>query len=226
MRTGNGGLSKTIWQRRICTGRLARMDERSSYLIEFRLDDSGETSALDFRNLFTAIDAMMRQLTVAQLYSFLEAADIPARGREEILFQTAQLIGLVPPPVQIRTIRRESPWTIEVGLPVAGVLWAVRKMIAPQVLKAWEESKLQESFRRFVRDHIFMGARETVEASAANQPQYGNLVIDDIEDTGKRAESGEPELRITLRRTEVVSVELKDRDLRKQFLSKIGLKAE
>jgi hypothetical protein len=157
---------------------------------------------------------------------FLEAADITARSRDEILFQTAHLIGLVPPPVQIRRIQRESPWTIEVELPAAGVIWAVRKMIAPQVLKAWNESKLPESFRRFVRDYIFRGARETVETRAANQPQYGNLVINDIEETGRRAESGEPELRITLGRTEVVSVELKDRDLKNQFLSKIGLKPE
>jgi len=203
------------------------MNERASYLIEFQLADSEDTSPADFRSLFSAVDDLTRLLLVDQLRVFVETgADLPGRARDEILFQAIYLSRFIAPPAQVRTIKRQSPWTVVIALSVPTVIWSMRKLIAPQVLKAWDDSKLQEAFRRFVRDYIFMGAKDTLEAGASNQPRHGNLVIDDITETGGSSEEGEPEVRITLKRTEVISVDLKDRDLRNEFLKKLGIKPE
>jgi hypothetical protein len=77
----------------------------------------------------------------------------------------------------------------------------------------------------FVRDYIFRGAKESLERTAVSKPQYGNLVIDDISQTGRNA-NGEPKLRVTLRRTNVVSVEVEDHALRDEFMKRMGLKRD
>jgi hypothetical protein len=112
-----------------------------------------------------------------------------------------------------------------VALPVSAVLWTIKKMIAPEILKAWDESQLRESFKRFVRDGIFRGAKEQLELSAASKPQFGNLIVDDITGSGA-VTSEQPAVRVTLRKSEVLQVELKDRDLMNEFLAKIGIKPD
>jgi hypothetical protein len=201
------------------------MDERDSYFIDFRLAEPDEARPSEFRSLFTAIDELTRYLVVEQVHSFVEMADAPDRAREEIYAQGFRLARFIAPPVNVTSIRRESPWTVEVGLPVAAVIWVMSKMIAPEVLKAWNESKLQESFRLFVRDYIFMGAKESLERTATSKPQYGNLVVDDISQTGRNP-NGEPKLRVTLRRSDVVSVEVEDHALRDEFTKRMGLKRD
>jgi hypothetical protein len=201
------------------------MNDSDSFVLEFRLADSEDTAPAEFRYLFAAIDELTRSLVVAQMRVFVEMADISDRGREEVYASLFRLSRYVPPPAQVISVRRESPWSVLVGLPVAAVIWAMRKMIAPEIVQAWNESQLKENFRHFVRDGLFRGAKEQLEASAAAKPQYGNLVVDDISDTrGRRPD--QPVVRVTLKRTEILHVEVKDRDLMNEFLARIGIKQE
>ena len=199
------------------------MDNANAYVIEFRLADSDDASPSEFRHLFGAVDDLTRNVVMEQVILFAETTEMPERAREEIFSESFRLARHIVPPVQVINIRRQSPWTILAGLPIAGVIWAIRKMIAPQVLQAWNESRLQELFHRFVRDYIFMGTKERLEKTAGGRPQYGNLVIDDIRETGRHS-PGEPEISITFRRTEVLSIDVKDRELRDEFLRRLGLK--
>lgn len=199
------------------------MDERGSFPVEFRLADSGEASASEFRYLFAAIDDLTRSLLVEQMRMFVELADFSDRARDEIYSALPRLARDVPQPTEVLSIRQESPWTVVVGLSVAGVIWAMRKMIAPEILQAWGESQLRENFRRFVRDDLFQGAKKQLEASAAVKPQYGNLAVDDIS-VPPRPGPERAELRVTFRRTEILQVEADDRDLMNQFLVRIGMR--
>jgi hypothetical protein len=201
------------------------MDDRDSFIVEYQLADSDDVSPSEFQYLFVAIDGLTRSLVIEQVRSFIEGADISDRAREEIFASFFRLARDVPAPAHIISIRRESPWSVSVALPIAAVLWAIKKMIAPEILRAWDESRLRDTFRRFVRDGIFRGAREQMDASAASNPHFGNLVVDDVSGTGK-ARPGQPALRVTLKRSEVLTVELKDRDLMKEFLARIGIKSE
>jgi len=198
------------------------MNDRDAFLLEFRLADSDDTSPSEFRYLFDAVDELTRFLIVEQMHSFAEAADISDRGRDEVYVSVLRLSRFVAPPVEVLSIRRESPWSILVGLPVAGVIWAMRKMIAPQILQAWNEGQLKENFTRFVRDGLFQGAKEQLEAGAAAKPKYGNLVVDDISEEGGTRQN-QPTLRVSLKRTEVIQVEIGDRALMEEFLAKMGL---
>jgi len=99
----------------------------------------------------------------------------------------------------------------------------MRKMIAPEILQAWGESQLKGNFRRFVRDGLFQGAKEQLDASAAAKPKYGNLIVDDITETGG-FRPNQTAVRVTLKRTEVLEVEVKDRDLMNEFLAKLEVK--
>jgi hypothetical protein len=201
------------------------MDERDSFIVEYRLADSGDTSPNEFRSLFAAIDELTRSLVVEQIRSFVVTADLSDKAREEIFSSMFNLARDIPPPAQVLSVRRQSPWSVEVGLPAVAVLWVIKKMIAPEILKAWDESRLRESFRRFVRDGIFMGAKEQIEAKAAAKPQFGNLIVDNIQESGS-ARSGQPAIRVTLRRSDVLDIEMQDRDLMKEFMGRIGIKPE
>ncbi|MFZ0738855.1 MAG: hypothetical protein WAM96_17300 [Candidatus Acidiferrales bacterium] len=152
-------------------------------------------------------------------------ADLSGREREEVFGSFIRLSRDLPLPAQVISIRRESPWTVSVGQPTVVVLWAIQKMIAPEILKAWDESRLRESFKRFVRDNIFRGAKEQIEAIAASKPQFGNLVVDDIQGSGG-SRPGRPAIQVTLKRTEVLQIELRDRELMKEFLARIGIKTD
>jgi hypothetical protein len=201
------------------------MNDRDSFIVEYRLADSGDASPSEFRSLFAAIDELTRSLVIEQIRSFVEMADLSDNARDEIFSSFFRLARDVPPPAQVLSVRRESPWSVDIGLPALAVLWAIRKMIAPEILKAWDESRLRDSFRRFVRDGIFMGAKEQLEARAASKPQFGNLVVDEIRETGtSRAE--QPAIQVTLRRTDVLKIEMKDHDLMKEFMARIGIKAD
>jgi hypothetical protein len=183
------------------------MNDSDSYLVEFRLADSGDASPAEFRYLFAAIDHLTRALTVEQMRLFVEGADLSDRGRDEIFASLIREARHLAPPVQVVSVRRESPWSVIVGLSVAAMLWAMRKMIAPEILQAWGESQLKENFKRFVRDGLFQGAKEQLEASAAAKPQYGNLLIDDVaESAGTRPD--QPTVTISLKRTEVLQIEI------------------
>lgn len=199
------------------------MDDRDSFLVGFRLADSGEASAADFRYLFAAVDDLTRSLLIEQMRMFVDGADFSDRARDEIYSSLPRMARDVPQPVEVVSVRHESPWHVLVGLPVAGVIWAMRKMIAPEILKAWDESELRENFRRFVRDGLFQGAKKQLEASAAVKPQYGNLAVDDVSEppfTGR----GQPQISVTFRRTEILQVEAHDRDLMNEFLVRIGMR--
>jgi hypothetical protein len=199
------------------------MDDADSYLLEFRLADPADTSPAEFRYLFDAVDELTRSLVIEQMRSFVEMADISGRGRDEVYTSVLRLAPYLPPPAQVISIRRESPWTVLVGLPVATVIWAMRKLIAPEIVQAWTESQLRENFRRFVRDGLFQGAKTQLEAGAAAKQKYGNLIVDDISEAG-RLGPDQPALRVTLRRSEILQIEVKDHALMNEFLSRIGMK--
>ena len=201
------------------------MNDSDSYLVEFRLADSDEASPAEFRYLFAAVDQLTRFLTIEQMRLFVEGADLSDRERELIFSNLVHEGRYLAPPVQVVSVRRQSPWTVLVGLPVAAMIWAMRKMIAPEILQAWGESRLRENFKRFVRDGLFQGAREQIETSAAAKPQYGNLVIDEIAETGS-SRPEQPSITISLKRTEVLQVEVRDRDLMNEFLTKIGMRPQ
>jgi len=199
------------------------MNDSDSYLIEFRLADSADASPAEFRYLFAAIDHLTRALTIEEMRRFVEGADLSDRGRDEIFATLIHQGRHLAPPVQVVSVRRESPWSVVVGLSVATMLWAMRKMIAPEILQAWGESRLKENFKRFVRDGLFQGAREQIETTAAAKPQYGNLVIDDVAESGA-SRPDRPSVTISLKRTDVLQVEIRDRDLMNEFLAKIGVR--
>ena len=194
------------------------MTHPDSLGIQFVLDDSREASPSDFRYLFNAIDEISRYVIVAQLRLFVETADISDRLRDQIYSDMLKTALALPSPAEISAIRRQSPWTVLIGISAPVLLWAVRKMIAPEIMQAWTESELREAFRRFVRDGLFQGAKRQVEASAAAKPQYGNLAIDDIR------ESPTGELRVQFKRTQVFEINVTDRQLMREFLEKIGVK--
>jgi hypothetical protein len=197
------------------------MDDSDSYLIEFRLADSDEASPSEFRYLFAAVDQLTRSLTIDQMRLFVEGADLSDREREHIFSNLVHQGRHLTPPAQVVSVRRQSPWTV----PVAAMLWAMRKMIAPEILRAWGESRLRENFERFVRDGLFQGAKEQLEAGAAAKPQYGNLAIDDVVETGS-SRPEQPSITISLKRTGVLQVEVRDRDLINEFLAKIGMRPQ
>jgi hypothetical protein len=199
------------------------MNESDSLVLEFRLADSDDVAPAEFRYLFEAIDELTRSRVVAQMQVFVEMADISDRAREEVYASLFRLSRYAPQSAEVISVRHESPWSILVGLPVAAVVWAMRKMIAPEIVQAWNESQLKENFRHFVRDGLFRGAKEQLEASAAVRPQYGNLVVDDISELAFRGPD-ETAVRVILKRTEVLQVEVKDRELMKEFLARIGFK--
>jgi len=154
---------------------------------------------------------------------FVVSADFSDSARGEIYSTLLLLARNVPPPVEVVSVRHESPWTILVGLPVAGVVWAMQRMVGPVILRAWDESQLKENFGRFVRDNLFQGAKEQLEASAAAKPQYGNLAIIDVS-AQRGSGAGRAELRVTLKRTEVLEIETNDRELMNKFLARIGMR--
>jgi hypothetical protein len=199
------------------------MDDSDALYIRFRLADSGDASPVEFRFLFDAVDELTRALIVEQMRGFTETADLSDSAKHELYASVWRLARYVQPPAQVVSIRRESPWSVLIGLPVAAVIWAMRKIIAPEILQAWNESQLKENFRRFVRDGLFMGAKEQLEATAASHPQYGNLVVDEVRDTG-RFGLEEPSIELTFKRTEILQVEIKDRNLMNEFLNRIGIK--
>ena len=201
------------------------MDDSESYLIEFRLADQGDASPAEFRSLFAAVDQLTRSLTIEQIRLFATRTDLSDRERDYVFINLMRQGQYLVPPFQVISVRRESPWSVIVGVPVAAMIWAMRKMIAPEILQAWGESQLRDNFKRFVRDGLFQGAKEQLEASAASTPQYGNLIVDDVTETG-RPRPSQPAVRVTLKRTEVLQVELRDRDLMKEFLSKLGFPSE
>ena len=201
------------------------MDDRDSFVVEYRLADSEDASPSEFRYLFVAIDELTRSLVFDQIRTFVYTADISDKARDEIFSSLFRLSRDLPLPANVISIRHESPWNVTISVPVVAVLWAIRKMIAPEILKAWDESRLRESFRRFVRDEIFRGAKEQIETSAASKPQFGNLVVDDIQEN-RRARPDQPAVRVTLRRSEVLQVEMKDHELMKEFLARIGIKSD
>ena len=195
------------------------MEYTNSFFVEFQLSDSREASPAEFRNLFAAVDDMTRALVIEQMRQFVEMADLSDTERGMIYSHLLHLALSMPPPAEVVSVGRQSPWTVLVGLPVAGVMWAMKRMIAPEILKAWDESKLRESFRKFVRDGLFRGAKEQLEAGAASKPQYGNLAIDNVTSGRER-----PGVRVTLRRTELLEIESNDRNLMNEFLARIGMK--
>ena len=199
------------------------MDDSDAYYIRFRLADSEDAAPVEFRFLFEAVDTFTRALLIEQMRTFAETADLSDRARHELYVSVLHTARYVETPAQVISIRRESPWSVLIGLPVAGVIWAMRKMIAPEILQAWDESQLKANFRRFVRDSLFMGAKEQLEANAAARPQFGNLVVDEIRETGRSGQE-EPSIEFSFKRTEILKVEVKDRQLMNEFLSRIGIK--
>ena len=199
------------------------MEETDSFLIEFQLTDSRDVSPAEFRYLFAAIDDITRALVIEQMRRFVEMADLTDREQGEIYTHLLHFAPSIPPPVEVLSVRRESPWAVLIGLPVAGVMWAMRRMIAPEILQAWNETKLRETFRKFVRDGLFLGAKEQLEAGAASKPQYGNLAIDNVT-SARSPEQEHPGIRVALRRTELLEVEANDRELMNDFLVRIGMK--
>jgi hypothetical protein len=200
-----------------------QMTENESLNIEFKLPDSvDDSSPTEFRYLFTAIDEMTRSLVISQVNAFIDWIDLGSRARDEVyvsIFRSQQSIAV---PVDVVSIRHESPWAIEVSLRAAGVLWILHKLVGPTIVQAWGESKLRESFLKFLRDGIFRGAKQQLESSAAAKPQYGNLRVDDISEGSRRRDSAA--VTVTLRRTEVLQVESSDRELMNEFLAKLRIK--
>jgi hypothetical protein len=201
------------------------MADRESLVIEFNLAESGDVSPAEFRYLFTAVDEITRSLVFEQMRAFVAMADISDRARYEIYDSMFRVGPILAPPVHVISIRRESPWSVLIGIPVASIIWFLRKMIAPEVLQAWSESQLRDNFKRFMRDVVFQGAKTQVEASPAVRAQFGNLVVDKISE-GRRSQGERPAVLVTLRRSEILKVELKDRELMNEFLAKIGIKSE
>src|SRR6266567_5526380 len=105
------------------------MNDSDSYLIEFRLADSADASPSEFRHLFAAVDQLTRSLTIDQMRLFVEGADLSDREREHIFSGLVQQGRYLAPPVQVVSVRRESPWSVLVGLSVVAMLWVMRKMI-------------------------------------------------------------------------------------------------
>jgi hypothetical protein len=200
------------------------MNENESLVIEFKLADSTESSPTEFRYLFTAIDEMTRSLVVNQAFAFVHSAELGSKAIDEmyVSFFRARDIAV---PVDIVSIRHQSPWSIVVDVPVAGVLWVLHKLLGPVIVRAWGESKLREDFRRFVRDDIFRGAKQQLETTAVGKPQYGNLRVDDVSDGHGRGRDT-ASVSITLKRTEILQVESSDRELMNEFLAKVRIKPQ
>jgi hypothetical protein len=199
------------------------MDYRDILYLEFQLDDAVEASPSDFRYLFSAIDGVTQTLMVDEIRAFLESAGFSDREQDQIYSNLRGMSPLLPSPVNITAVRRESPWTVVAELSGIVLVWTLNKMIAPEILKAWGESRLKESFNRFLRDNLFRGAKQRVEANLSAKPQYGNLLVDDIIEP-KTSRRSDPRIRIRFKRTEIVEVDTKDKELMKEFLKRMGLR--
>jgi hypothetical protein len=196
----------------------SQMDEYGSFSMEFKLADSlaGESSPAEFRFLFDAVDEMTRSLIFNQVGSFVESAKLGEKARQEVYSSAFRLKATLIAPVDVVSIGRKSPWTVVVNIPVAGVLWVLHKMLGPEILAAWGESKLKEQFKDFVRDSLFKGAKNQVEVAAATKPQFGNLRVTEVGEGNRLGES----VSVTLRRTEILQVETSDRELMNEFIKK------
>jgi hypothetical protein len=195
------------------------MNENESFNIEFKLADSTESSPTEFRYLFSAIDEMTRSLVMSQINAFIDWIDLGSRARDEVylsIFRSQQNIAV---PVDVVSIHHQSPWSIEVSLRAAGVLWILHKLVGPTIIQAWGESKLREYFLKFLRDGIFRGAKQQLELSAAAKPQYGNLRVDDINEAPRQGPNSA--VTVTLKRTELLEIESSDRELMNEFLAKL-----
>jgi len=201
------------------------MDDFDVFVIDFRLADSEDVSPTEFRSLFRAVDELTRALLIEQMRLFIETASLSDAARNELFGSILRLSRFVSAPAEVKAVRRQSPWSVLIALPVSGMIWAMRKLIAPEIMQAWNESQLKDNFKRFVRDGLFQGAKEQLEASAAAKPKYGNLRIDDIAETGRSGPQS-PAIVLTLKRTEVLEYEVRDRDLMNEFLTRIGMKPQ
>ena len=151
------------------------MNDRDVLPLEFQLDDSVEASPSDFRYLFSAIDELTHSLIVDELRAFLELGGFSDSEQERIYSEMRRISPLLPSPANITTVRHESPWTVVAEISGVVLAWTLNKMIAPEILKAWGESRLKESFNRFLRESLFRGAKQRVEAIMSAKPQYGIL---------------------------------------------------
>ena len=95
------------------------MDDRDTFLLEFRLADSEEASAAEFRHLFAAVDDLTRSLLIEQMRTFVEMADLPDRARDEIYSSLPRLARDTPQPAEVLDVRHSSPWHVLVGFSVA-----------------------------------------------------------------------------------------------------------
>jgi len=129
------------------------MDEYGLLSMDFKLADSqaGESSPAEFRFLFDAIDEITRALIFNQVASFVDFAQLGDKTRNEVFLSAFRLKNTLVSPVDVVSIGRKSPWTVVVNIPVTGVLWILHKMIGPEIVAAWGESKLKEQFKEFVR---------------------------------------------------------------------------
>ena len=185
------------------------MNENEALILEFQLADSGESSPTEFRYIFAAIDEMTRSLVASQMAAFVDSADLGSRAREEIYLSMFRSRYNIAVPVDVVSVRRQSPWAIVVQLVAAPLLWVLHKMLGPVIVETWGESQLRENFRRFLKEGMFRDAKHQLETSALAKPQFGNLRIDDVSE-GLRRGPEAPAVTVTLRRTEVLQIESSD----------------
>jgi hypothetical protein len=86
------------------------------------------------------------------------------------LFRSQQNIAV---PVDVVPIRHQSQWAIEVSLRAAGVLRVLQQLGGATIVQAWGESKLRESFLKFLRDGVFRGAKQHLESAQWPSPNLG-----------------------------------------------------
>jgi hypothetical protein len=185
--------------------------------LDFSIDGSESLSSTDFVSLFQCADFFCRATAEDEVISFVEELNLLRESRFEVISSIHRLGKRFPAPAAVESIERGS-WNISLVMTGAATLFILRNTLATTLQNAWDESRLRELVLRFLRDHVFGGARRKAEEVAVGRSRWGNLRIQRVEERGLGPSGSQ--LTISLQRTEVVEAEITDQELVEEVLKR------
>ena len=185
------------------------MNDPRSLELRFVLDSDASESPSTFVALFEYAEDFVRYFAEEEALSLFEELELPADWQRDSIDTLRHLSRTAAAPAEVLAVNRRSPWTVALLIASPTLLFFLRQCIHPVVKQAWNDSRLRELLREFLRDRVFMGAKRKAQKRVVTGPRRRGLKAKSVSEL-RESTPERTVLEIRLERTEILEAKISD----------------